>query len=96
MVRTEEPDVAEREVTEIADELRARYAEEREKRLRPEANAQYVPISDVSDFDADPFTPLVPREPLAVTTDALIVGAGWGGMATAASLREQGVDDILI
>jgi cyclohexanone monooxygenase len=79
-----------------AEELRKKYEEERLKRVRAEGNAQYVELKQYKDFDADPYTPLIPREPLDIETDALIVGAGWGGMTAAAYLRKNGVDDFRI
>jgi hypothetical protein len=65
------------QLVEHAEEVREKYEIERQKRLRPEGNAQYIALKEVKDFDADPFTPLTEREPLTVTTDALVVGAGW-------------------
>jgi cyclohexanone monooxygenase len=79
-----------------AEAMREKYEIERQKRLRAEGNAQYVALREIKDFDADPFTPLIEREPLNVTTDALIVGAGWGGLTAAARLTQSGVDDFLI
>jgi cyclohexanone monooxygenase len=79
-----------------AEALRDKYEIERQKRLRAEGNAQYVALKEIKDFDSDPFTPLIEREPLTVTTDAFIVGAGWGGLTAAAHLTQTGVDDFLI
>ncbi len=79
-----------------ADEIRRKYEEERLKRVRPEGNAQYVPLKVYKDYDADPFTPWTERPAQTVETDVLIVGAGWGGMATAAFLRKNGVNDFRI
>ncbi|MCB0995436.1 MAG: NAD(P)/FAD-dependent oxidoreductase, partial [Acidimicrobiales bacterium] len=79
-----------------ADELREKYEEERLKRLRSEGNEQYVELKQYKDFDADPYTPLQPRDPMTIETEVLIVGAGWGGMTTAAFLRKNGVDDFRI
>lgn len=79
-----------------AEALRAKYAAERAKRLRADGNAQYVGLREVRDFDADPYSPPLVREPMQVTTDVLIVGAGWGGMTTAAFLTKQGVQDFRI
>jgi cation diffusion facilitator CzcD-associated flavoprotein CzcO len=79
-----------------AEAVREKYESERQKRLRAEGNDQYVALSEIKDFDADPYTPLVEREALTVTTDVLIVGAGWGGMTTAARLTQSGVNDFLV
>ena len=88
----------------LAEHARAvheKYEQERQKRLRAEGNAQYVALNDaglkqVKDYDADPFTPFTPRDPMTVTTDVVIVGAGWGGMTTAAFLTKRGITDFRI
>jgi hypothetical protein len=81
-----------------AEELRQRYAEERSKRLRADGDAQYHELKGVyRDFDADPWVePGFTRDPVVEETDVLIVGAGWGGMTTAAFLRKEGVHDFRI
>ena len=84
------------QVSEHVDEARRRYQEERERRLRPDGNDQYIEIEAVKDFDSDPYTPRIEREPMTVSTDVVIIGAGWGGMTTAAYLRKNGVDDFRI
>jgi cation diffusion facilitator CzcD-associated flavoprotein CzcO len=78
------------------DEVRRRYQRERELRLRSDGNDQYVEIEAVKDFDTDPYMPVVERAPITVSTEVVIVGAGWGGMTTAAFLRKNGVDDFRI
>ncbi len=80
------------------DEINARYAAEREKRLRPDGMAQYADIRQLdSKLDEDPYveTPLE-REPLQEEVDALVVGAGIGGLQAAARMVEQGVTDLRI
>jgi cyclohexanone monooxygenase len=79
-----------------AEVMREKYENERQKRLRADGNDQYVALREIKDFDVDPFTPLLEREPLNVETDAVIVGAGWGGLTAAAHLTMAGVDDFLI
>jgi cyclohexanone monooxygenase len=78
------------------DEVKRRYQEERERRLRSDGNDQYVEIEALKDFDTDPYTPVTERPPTEITTDVVIIGAGWGGMTTAAFLRKNGVDDFRI
>jgi cyclohexanone monooxygenase len=78
------------------DEVRRRYQQERERRLRSDGNDQYVEIEALKDFDTDPYMPVVEREPMVVSTEVVIIGAGWGGMTTAAFLRKSGVDDFRI
>jgi cation diffusion facilitator CzcD-associated flavoprotein CzcO len=80
------------------DALREKYRHERDQRLRPEANDQYIEITAgfrhyVDDPHVDPgFT----RKPLTDAVDAVIVGGGFGGLLAAARLRESGVKDIRI
>jgi cyclohexanone monooxygenase len=76
------------------DELREKYRLEREKRLRPEGNAQYVePGTVLDDFDADPYVePGFTRDPVVDEVDVVVIGAGFGGMLAAANLRKAGID----
>lgn len=77
--------------------LQARYAAEREKRLRPEATAQYRELKDAfRTFDRDPYTPWTPREAVTEDIDVAIVGGGIGGLLAAARLAGQGVTDIRV
>jgi cation diffusion facilitator CzcD-associated flavoprotein CzcO len=73
------------------EELRARYEAERNKRLRPEGEGQYREIKGDEDFDRDPYCEPLVREPIVEETDAVIVGAGFGGMLTAVGLTKEGV-----
>jgi cyclohexanone monooxygenase len=80
------------------EELRERYRAEREKRLRPEGNAQYVEPSAVDEeLDRDPFVePGFSRDPVESEVEVVVVGAGFGGILASAFLRSAGVDDIRI
>ncbi|MGO9453351.1 MAG: flavin-containing monooxygenase [Candidatus Binataceae bacterium] len=80
------------------DALRAKYREERDKRLRPDGNQQYVEVKgDFSRYVDDPYVdPGFTREPLNDTVDVLIIGGGFGGLLAGARLREAGVQDIRI
>ncbi len=80
------------------EELRARYLAERDRRLRPDANNQYVEVAGgFAHFDEDPYVdPGFTRAPMNDTVDAIIVGGGFGGLLAAARLREAGVKDIRI
>ncbi|MFV8318488.1 flavin-containing monooxygenase [Mycobacterium sp. 23] len=76
--------------------LRQKYAQERNRRLRPDGIAQYVEIAgEFARFAADPwadddFT----REPVTDEVDVAIVGAGFGGLLTGVRLRQLGVESI--
>ncbi|HVM64730.1 MAG TPA: NAD(P)/FAD-dependent oxidoreductase [Acidimicrobiales bacterium] len=79
--------------TQAMDEREARYREEAEKRLT-HGERSYRSLRDLNvDFDADPFTDRVERDPIVEETDVVIVGAGWAGMTTTAFLAKQGVTD---
>ncbi len=75
--------------------LRAKYAKERNRRLRPDANSQYHRTSGAFGYYAkDPYTPRTEREPLTDTVEVLVVGGGFGGLLTGAQLRQVGVESI--
>ena len=73
------------------DELKARYEQERIKRLQVGVR-KYRSLRELNvDFDADPYTPAFERDAIVEETDAVIVGTGWAGMTTAAHLHKEGV-----
>jgi cation diffusion facilitator CzcD-associated flavoprotein CzcO len=80
------------------DELREKYRQERDKRLRPDGNDQYVRVAGVHDhFLDDPFaTSPLDREPLFDDVDVVIVGGGFGGLLAGAFLRRAAIDGIRI
>ena len=79
------------------DEAREKYEIEREKRLRPDGNAQYSELAGrYEEFDHDPYTPRIERDPIEDTTEVVIVGGGFGGMLAGANLTKQGVTDFRI
>ena len=80
------------------DALRAKYRAERDKRLRADANNQYVEVKgDFRHYIDDPYVePGFIRAPLTDTVDALVIGGGFGGLMAAARLRETGVETIRI
>jgi cation diffusion facilitator CzcD-associated flavoprotein CzcO len=78
--------------------LRAKYREERDKRLRPDGNEQYVEVKgDFSRYVDDPYVdPGFTRKPLTDAVDVVIIGGGFGGLLAGARLREAGVKDIRV
>jgi cation diffusion facilitator CzcD-associated flavoprotein CzcO len=77
------------------DELRERYRQEQQKRLRPEGMAQWRELND--ELDRDPFVdPEYTREPLVEEVTVVIVGGGFAGMLTAIDLGRHGITDIRI
>ncbi len=77
------------------DELRARYRVERDKRLRPDGNEQYLqPTGRFANLLDDPYTPVVTRDPLTTDVEVLVIGAGFAGLVAGARLRQAGVGDV--
>ena len=78
------------------DTLRAKYREERDKRIRTDGNEQYVEVKgDFSRYIDDPYVaPGFTRAPLNDAVDVVIIGGGFGGLLAGARLREAGVKDI--
>ena len=72
------------------DALRAKYREERDKRIRVDGNEQYTEVKgDFSRYVDDPYVdPGLTREPLNETLEIVIVGGGFGGLLAGARLRE--------
>ena len=77
--------------------LRGRYRAERDKRIRPDGNAQYVePTGRFAHFLDDPYVSVAERAPRTDEVTVAIIGGGFAGLCTGARLREAGVDDICI
>jgi cation diffusion facilitator CzcD-associated flavoprotein CzcO len=75
--------------------LKARYAEERAKRLRPDGNDQYLRLSgQLSHYLEDPYTPVCERPALYDHVTVAVIGGGFGGLLTGARLVEAGIDDV--
>ena len=78
--------------------LREKYAEEREKRLREDGNAQYQEvIGDLEQYGNDPYiTEKVVRAPAEEAVEVAIIGGGFGGLLAAVRLQQIGVRNIRI
>ncbi|SRX96010.1 monooxygenase [Phenylobacterium zucineum HLK1] [Mycobacterium shimoidei] len=76
--------------------LRARYARERQRRLRPDGIDQYVEIAGAfARFGDDPWAdPDFERDPITDMVDVAVVGAGFGGLLIGARLKQLGIDDV--
>jgi cyclohexanone monooxygenase len=76
--------------------LREKYRQERDKRIRTDGNEQYVDVSgEFSSYVEDPYIDGADtRAPLSDEVDVIIVGGGFGGLLTAAHLRQAGVEDL--
>ncbi|WP_216909465.1 flavin-containing monooxygenase [Nocardia noduli] len=80
------------------DALRAKYLGERDKRLRTEGQGQYLVTEEGFNefYEGDPYTTVVPREPIDAEIGVAILGGGWAGLIAAARLEEAGVTDFRI
>lgn len=79
--------------------IRAKYREERDKRLRPDGELQYLPTTGrfAHYGEDDPYAPEpIARDSIRDHTEVIIIGGGWGGLLSAVRLREQGFKDIRI
>jgi cyclohexanone monooxygenase len=77
--------------------LRRKYLEERDKRLRPDGNDQYLRLTGrFAHYLTDPYLPVVPREPRTDDSTVALVGGGFAGLVTGARLKEAGVEDVRI
>ena len=88
--------------TETVDEidlpaLRAKYADERDKRLR-EGQAQYLATEgEFADYyETDPHMPVIPRDPISDVADVVVLGGGFAGLIAGARLKQAGVEDVRI
>jgi len=60
--------------------LRQKYAQERDKRLRPDGNAQYVRLTgQLAHYLDDPYTPVTEREPRTDHVTVAFIGGGFAG-----------------
>src|SRR5215468_1810690 len=77
------------------DALRAKYREERDKRLRPDGNDQYLqPTGRFASLLDDPYCTRVERDPLYDEVTVAVIGAGFAGLSAGARLKAAGIDDI--
>ena len=73
--------------------LRRKYAEERDKRLRPDGNDQYLRLTgEYARYLDDPYTPWTERAPRTGHRTVVCIGGGFAGLVVGARLREAGVD----
>lgn len=83
------------------DEIKQRFAAERDLRLayRPAGTQQY--LSDLEDdlahYGQDPYVEsVIEREPITDEVECLFIGGGFSALLTSARLREKGVESIRI
>ena len=81
--------------TDARPDLRERYREERDKRLRVDGNDQYLePTGRFAHLLEDTYTRPEPRQPVREDVEVLVIGAGFAGLVTAARMRQAGVADV--
>ena len=80
------------------DVLREKYRQERDRRVRPQKNHQWIEVKgDFSHYVDDPYVePGFTREPVHETVEVLVVGGGFGGLLSAAKLRQAGIESFRI
>jgi cyclohexanone monooxygenase len=81
------------------DALREKYRQERDKRLRPDGEAQYLELSGKFAHYAedDPYVePGFVREALTDQIDVVIIGGGFSGLLAGARLKENGISNFRI
>jgi cyclohexanone monooxygenase len=80
------------------EQLRDKYRAERDKRLRADANAQYVEIAgQFAHYLDDPYVePGFTRPALTDEVEVAVIGGGFGGLLVGARLRQAGIEDIRI
>ena len=79
------------------DALRVKYREERDKRLRPDGNDQYLePTGRFASMLDDPYAERIEREPLFDEVTVALIGGGFSGLCVGARLKQAGIDDVRI
>jgi cation diffusion facilitator CzcD-associated flavoprotein CzcO len=79
------------------DALRVKYREERDKRLRPDGNDQYLqPTGRFASMVDDPYVTRVEREPRFDDVTVALIGGGFSGLCVGARLKQAGIDDVRI
>lgn len=80
------------------EELRAKYALERQKRLNPRKNEQFIEVTgDFSHYIDDPYVEeRLVRDAISEDVDAVVIGGGFGGQLAASKLRKAGINNFRI
>src|ERR1043165_6618094 len=75
------------------DALRAKYREERDRRLRADGNEQYIEVKGAfAHYVEDPYIDAaIERAPLTDDVEVVVIGGGFGGLLAGARLREAGL-----
>ena len=86
---------------EYYDEIKKKFAEERDLRLgyRPEGTAQFTSelTGEFGKYAVDPYGgEITPRETINDTVEVLFISGGFSALLTSARLRQRGVESIRI
>jgi cation diffusion facilitator CzcD-associated flavoprotein CzcO len=78
--------------------LLAKYRAERDKRLRGDANSQFIKVAEkFPHFLADPHAdPDFKRKPLTDEVEVVVIGGGYSGLLASVRLRQAGFDNVRI
>ena len=78
------------------DALRAKYLEERDKRVRSDGNEQYIEVKgDFARYVDDPYVDAsIERAPLTDEVNVVVIGGGFGGLLAGARMTEAGIKGI--
>jgi cyclohexanone monooxygenase len=79
---------------ELLEHVRAKYREERDKRLAAQRPGGAALTGDLARYLDDPYTSAASRDSVSDEVDAVVVGAGFGGLVVGARLREAGLERI--
>lgn len=99
---TTEPDAATTVAPEPTDRtgreaVIERYRAERDKRLRPDGNDQYLEVTGrFAHYVDDPYVERTERDPLTDEVTVAFIGGGFAGLVTGARLKQAGIDDVRI
>jgi len=96
-----DPTVATDKPQEFYDQIKAKFAEERDKRLnfRPDGLSQYTSelTGELAKYETDPWAEVqIKRDPVEEYSECVFIGGGFSALLTAARLRERGVESIRI
>ena len=78
------------------DKIKQKYRAERDKRIRPEGNAQYKRLAEFEDLSDDPHMPVIERAPVTDHVKFAFIGGGFAGLVVGARLKKAGIDDVRI
>ena len=78
--------------------LRAKYREERDRRVREDGEAQYIEAAEefAGYANEDPYAPPLERDPVQLELDVAVIGGGFSGLMTAARLKERGIENMRV